>query len=207
MTRVPSPSYSITIRTEIENRIGMFAQIATAISQAGGDLGSVDIVRTEKGSIVRDITVNARDDEHEKEIVKSIRDLAGVKVLRVMDRTFSVHQGGKIEIHNKVPVKDRNDLSKVYTPGVARICKDIHENKEHAYRYTIKGNSIAIITDGTAVLGLGDIGPEAAMPVMEGKAMILKEFAGIDAFPIALATKDTEEIINTIKIFHRRLAE
>lgn len=199
MTRVPSPSYSITIRTEIENRIGMFALIATAISQAGGDLGSVDIVRVEKGSIVRDITVNARDEEHEKEIVKSIRDISGVKVLRVMDHTFSVHQGGKIEIHNKIQVKDRNDLSKVYTPGVARICKDIYENKEHAYRYTIKGNSIAIITDGTAVLGLGDIGPEAAMPVMEGKAMILKEFAGIDAFPIALATKDTEEIIATIK--------
>ena len=199
MTRVPSPSYSITIRTEIENRIGMFALIATAIGRAGGDLGSVDIVRVEKGSIVRDITVNARDEEHEKEIVKSIRDIPGVKVLRVMDRTFSVHQGGKIEIHNKVPVKDRNDLSKVYTPGVARICRDIHENKEHAYRYTMKGNSIAIITDGTAVLGLGDIGPEAAMPVMEGKAMILKEFAGVDAFPIALATEDTEEIIATIK--------
>src|SRR5208282_1039483 len=119
MMRVPSPSYSITIRTEIENRIGMFALIATAISQTGGDLGSVDIVRAEKGSIVRDITVNARDEEHEKEIVKSIRNIPGAKVLRVMDRTFSVHQGGKIEIHNKIQVKDRNDLSMVYTPGVA----------------------------------------------------------------------------------------
>jgi malate dehydrogenase (oxaloacetate-decarboxylating) len=199
MTHVPSPSYSITIRTETENRIGMFAEIATVISQAGGDLGSVDIVRVEKRSIVRDITVNARDDRHEKEIVKSIREIRGAKVLRVMDRTFSAHQGGKIEIHNKIQVKDRNDLSKVYTPGVARICKDIYENKDHAYRYTIKGNSIAIVTDGTAVLGLGDIGPEASMPVMEGKAMILKEFAGVDAFPLALATKDPEEIINTVK--------
>lgn len=199
MTRIPSPSYSITIRLEIENRIGMFAKIATAISQAGGDLGSVDIVRVEKGKIIRDITVNARDEEHEKEIVRSIKNISGVKVLRVMDRTFFAHQGGKIEIHSKIPVRDRNDLSKVYTPGVARICKDIYEHTEHAYRYTIKGNCVAIITDGSAVLGLGDIGPEAAMPVMEGKAMIFKEFAGIDAFPIALKTKETEEIINTVR--------
>lgn len=198
MTGVPSPSYSITIRVEIENRLGMFAGIAAAISNAGGDLGSIDIAHVEKGKIVRDITVNARDEAHEKEIVKAVKKIQGVRVIKVMDRTFSVHEGGKIEIHNKMPVKDRDDLSKVYTPGVARICRDIHENREHAYRYTIKGNSVAIVTDGTAVLGLGDIGPEAAMPVMEGKAMLFKEFAGIDAFPIALDTKDPEEIINTV---------
>jgi malate dehydrogenase (oxaloacetate-decarboxylating) len=177
----------------------MFAQIATAISQAGGDLGSIDIVRVEKGKIVRDITVNARDEEHEKEIVKSVKNIQGIKIIRVMDRTFFAHQGGKIEIHNKMPLRNRDDLSKVYTPGVARICLDIHENKRHAYRYTIKGNSVAVVTDGTAVLGLGDIGPEASMPVMEGKVMIFKEFAGIDAFPIALRTKDIKEIISTIK--------
>ncbi len=199
MQRIPSPSYSIMIRAEIDNRVGMFSQMAAAISQTGGDLGAIDIVRVEKGKIIRDITVNARDEKHEKKIVNSIKNIDGVKVLRVMDRTFSVHEGGKIEIHNKVPVRDRDALSKVYTPGVARVCRDIHENKEHAYRYTIKGNSVAVITDGTAVLGLGDIGPEAAMPVMEGKAMIFKEFAGIDAFPIALNTKDTEDIIRTIK--------
>ncbi|HXX57123.1 MAG TPA: NAD-dependent malic enzyme [Thermodesulfovibrionales bacterium] len=199
MARVPSPSYSLTIRVEIENRIGMFAQIATAISKTGGDLGSVDIVRVEKGKLVRDVTVNARDTGHEKEIVKSIKGIKGVKVLRVMDRTFFAHEGGKIEIHNKIPVRDRNDLSKVYTPGVARVCMDIHEHREHAYRYTMKGNSVAVVTDGTAVLGLGDIGPEAAMPVMEGKAMILKEFADIDAFPIALKTKDPEEIISAVR--------
>jgi malate dehydrogenase (oxaloacetate-decarboxylating) len=199
MIRIPSPSYSITVRVEIENRIGKFSQIANAISLTGGDLGAIDIVRVEKGKVIRDITVDARDERHEKEIVDSIRDIAGVKVLRVMDRTFSAHEGGKIEVRSKVPIRDREDLSKVYTPGVARVCKDIRENKEHAYRYTIKGNSVAIITDGTAVLGLGDIGPEAAMPVMEGKAMIFKEFAGVDAFPIALRTKDPEEIINTIK--------
>jgi malate dehydrogenase (oxaloacetate-decarboxylating) len=195
----PSPSYSILIRAEIDNRIGMFAKIATAIGSAGGDMGSVDIVRAEKGNIVRDITVNARDEEHEKAIVRAIKTVAGVKVLRVMDRTFSAHEGGKIEIKNKLPVRDRNDLSKIYTPGVARVCMDIHSNKEHAYRYTIKGNSVAVISDGTAVLGLGDIGPEAALPVMEGKAMIFKEFAGIDAFPIVLATKDVDEIVNAVK--------
>jgi malate dehydrogenase (oxaloacetate-decarboxylating) len=199
MLHQTSPSYSILIRVEIENRIGMFARLATEISRAGGDLGSVDIVRAEKGKIVRDVTVNARDAAHEKEIIHAIRGIDGLKVLKVMDQTFSVHHGGKIEIHNKIPVRDRNDLSKVYTPGVARVCMDIHENREHAWRYTIKGNSVAVVTDGTAVLGLGDIGPEAAMPVMEGKSMLFKEFAGIDAFPIALSTKDPEEIISTVK--------
>jgi malate dehydrogenase (oxaloacetate-decarboxylating) len=194
-----SPSYSITIRVEIDNRIGMFAKIATAISNAGGDLGSVDIVRTEKGKIIRDVTVNAHDEKHEQTIVKAIRTVAGIKVLRTMDRTFFAHEGGKIEIRNKLPVRDRNDLSKVYTPGVARVCMDIHDHKEHAYRYTMKGNSVAVVSDGTAVLGLGDIGPEAALPVMEGKAMIFKEFANIDAFPIVLATKDVDEIVMTVK--------
>ncbi len=199
MARVPSPSYSIMIRAEIENRVGMFSRLANAISQAGGDLGAIDIVRVEKGKIIRDITVNARDEQHERRIVNSIRNVEGVKVLRVMDRTFSAHEGGKIEIHNRVHVRDREDLSKVYTPGVARVCRDIQKHKDHAYRYTIKGNSVAVVTDGTAVLGLGDIGPEAAMPVMEGKAMIFKEFADIDAFPIALTTKDTDEIVRTVK--------
>jgi malate dehydrogenase (oxaloacetate-decarboxylating) len=194
-----SPSYSISIRVEIENKIGMFARIATAISSAGGDLGSVDIVRVEKGKIIRDITVNAQNEEHEKAIVKAIRTVTGVKVIRVSDRTFFAHEGGKIEIKNKLPVRDRNDLSKVYTPGVARVCMDIHHHKEHAYRYTIKGNSVAVVSDGTAVLGLGDIGPEAALPVMEGKAMIFKEFANIDAFPIVLATKNVDEIVKTVK--------
>ena len=195
----PSPSYSITIRVEIQNRIGMFAKIATAISGAGGDMGAVDIVGVGKGTIIRDITVNARDEEHEKNIVKAITTVRGVKVLRSLDRTFTAHEGGKIEIKNKLPIRDRNDLSKVYTPGVARVCMDIHQNKEHAYRYTIKGNAVAVISDGTAVLGLGDIGPEAGLPVMEGKAMIFKEFANINAFPLVIATKDVDGIIATVK--------
>ncbi len=199
MGYVPSPSYSITLRVEIENRIGMFAKIASAISGAGGDLGSIDIVKVERGRIIRDITVNARDEEHEKKIIKALKHIEGVKILRVMDRTFLVHEGGKIGIYNKVNVKGREDLSRVYTPGVARVCLDIHKNPDHVYRYTIKGNTVAVITDGTAVLGLGNIGPDAAMPVMEGKCMLFKEFGGVDAFPIAVRTTDVDEVVNIIK--------
>jgi malate dehydrogenase (oxaloacetate-decarboxylating) len=199
MRTTPSPSYSITLRLEIVNQVGMFGKIATAIGETGGDIGAVDIVRVGKGAIVRDITVNARDEAHEKDIVNAVKKINGVRIIHVSDRTFLLHHGGKIEIHNKVPVKNRNDLSRVYTPGVARVCMAIHHDKEKAYRFTIKRNSVAIVTDGSAVLGLGDIGPEAAMPVMEGKAMIFREFANIDAFPICLSTKDTEEIIKTIK--------
>jgi malate dehydrogenase (oxaloacetate-decarboxylating) len=198
MRTTPSPSYSITLRLEIVNQVGMFGKIATAIGETGGDIGAVDIVRVGKGAIVRDITVNARDEAHEKDIVDAVKKINGVRIIHVSDRTFLLHHGGKIEIHNKVPVKNRNDLSRVYTPGVARVCMAIHHDKEKAYRFTIKRNSVAIITDGSAVLGLGDIGPEAAMPVMEGKAMLFKEFANIDAFPICLSTEDTEEIIKTI---------
>lgn len=199
MGYVPSPSYSITLRLEIENRIGMFAKIASAISSAGGDLGSIDIIKVEKGKIIRDITVNARDDEHEKKIIKALKHIEGIKILRVMDRTFLVHEGGKIGIYNKVNVKGREDLSRVYTPGVARVCMDIYKNPEHVYRYTIKGNTVAVITDGTAVLGLGNIGPDAAMPVMEGKCMLFKEFGGVDAFPIAIRSQDVDELVEIIK--------
>lgn len=199
MTLAPSPSYRITVRAAIDNQVGMFAKLAMAIGEAGGNLGSVDIVRAEKGTLIRDISIDARDQEHERAIVKRIKLIKGVKVLKVMDRTFAAHEGGKIEIRPRVPVRDRSDLSMVYTPGVARICRDIHENPEHVYRYTIKHNTIAVITDGTAVLGLGNIGPQAAMPVMEGKCMIFKEFAGLDAFPIALATKDPDAIVETVK--------
>jgi malate dehydrogenase (oxaloacetate-decarboxylating) len=199
MRITPSPSYSITIRLEIINQVGMFGKIATAIGETGGDIGAVDIVRVGKGIIVRDFTVNARDEGHEKDILEAVKRIQGVRIIHITDRTFMQHQGGKIEIHNKVPVKNRNDLSRVYTPGVARVCMAIQKDKEKTYRFTIKRNSVAIVTDGSAVLGLGDIGPEAALPVMEGKVMLFKEFANIDAFPICLSTKDTEEIIRTVK--------
>jgi malate dehydrogenase (oxaloacetate-decarboxylating) len=199
MTTHPSPSYSITIRIEIANQIGMFGKIATAIGETGGDIGSVDIVRAGRDFVVRDFTVNARDEAHEKNIVEIVKRIKGVRVIHVTDRTFLQHHGGKIEIQNKIPVRNRNDLSRVYTPGVARVSMAIHHDREKAYRFTIKKNSVAIVTDGTAVLGLGDIGPEAALPVMEGKAMLFKEFANIDAFPLCLATKNTGEIIRTVK--------
>ncbi|MEW6003112.1 MAG: malic enzyme-like NAD(P)-binding protein [Nitrospirota bacterium] len=195
----PTPSYSITLRLEIVNKVGMLGKIGTAIGEAGGDIGAIDIVRVGKGVIVRDFTVNARDEAHEKDIVDAVKRIGGVRVIHVSDRTFLLHHGGKIEIHNKVPVKNRNDLSRVYTPGVARVCMAIHQDREKAYRFTMKRNSVAIVTDGSAVLGLGDIGPEAAMPVMEGKAMIFKEFANVDAFPICLSTKDPDEIVRAVK--------
>jgi len=198
MITTPSPSYSITLRLEIVNQVGLFGKIGIAIGVAGGDIGAVDIVKVGKGVIVRDFTINARDEAHEKNIIGAVKKIKGVRVIHVSDRTFLLHHGGKIEIHNKVPVKNRDDLSRAYTPGVARVCMAIHHDKEKAYRFTIKRNSVAVVTDGSAVLGLGDIGPEAAMPVMEGKVMLFKEFANIDAFPICLATKDTEEIIKTI---------
>ena len=199
MIRTPNPSYSVTIRLEILNQIGIFGRIATAIGEAGGDIGAVDIVRAGKGFIVRDFTVNARDENHEKAIVDAVRKIEGVRVLHVTDRTFLQHLGGKIEIHAKVPVKTRSDLSRVYTPGVARVCSAIQKEPEKAYRFSMKRNSVAIITDGSAVLGLGNIGALAALPVMEGKSMLFKEFGHIDAFPICLATTDTEEIILTVK--------
>ena len=176
----------------------MFGKIAVAIGEKGGDIGAVDIVRAGKGVMVRDFTVNASDEAHEKEIVDAVKRIDGVRVIHVTDRTFLLHVGGKIEIQNKVPVKNRHDLSRVYTPGVARVCKAIRKDKEKAYRFTIKANSVAIVTDGSAVLGLGDIGPEAALPVMEGKAMLFKEFANIDAFPVCLSTSDPDEIIRTV---------
>jgi malate dehydrogenase (oxaloacetate-decarboxylating) len=197
--RITSPSYSITLRIEMANQVGMFGKISSALGEKGGDIGDVDIVRVGKGTIVRDFTVNARDEAHEREIVDAVRKIAGVRVIHITDRTFLQHLGGKIEIHNRVPVKNMNDLSRVYTPGVARVCTAIHKDKEKAYRYTIKKNCVAIVTDGSAVLGLGDIGPEAALPVMEGKAMLFKEFANIDAFPICLSTKDPGEIIKTVE--------
>jgi len=182
----------------MNRQAGMFAEIATAVGQVGGDIAAVDIVRAGRDSIVRDFTVDARDERHEKEITDAVRRVRGARIIHVTDRTFSVHTGGKIGIHNKMPVRDRNDLSRVYTPGVARVCTAIFNDKDKAYRYTMKRNSVAIVTDGTAVLGLGDIGPEAALPVMEGKAMLFKEFADIDAFPICLSTKDPVEIVRTV---------
>jgi malate dehydrogenase (oxaloacetate-decarboxylating) len=195
----PSVSYGFTLRLAYPNRIGMFARIVSAIGKQGGDLGAVDIVAPDARVMTRDITVRARDTAHQEEIIAAIRRLAGIKVANVSDRVFLLHLGGKISIQNKVPLTTRDSLSMAYTPGVARVCEAIAAEPRKAWQLTIKGNSVAVVSDGTAVLGLGDIGPEAALPVMEGKAMLFKEFGGIDAYPICLRTKNPDEIVETVK--------
>ncbi len=176
------------------------AKVTSVIGDVGGDIGAIDIHGVEKGHIIRDITVNVRDSEHGEELVRGgVNTVDGIQVINVSDRTFLMHLGGKIRIANKVPLTTRDDLSMAYTPGVARVCITIHHEPENAYKLTIKRNSVAVVSDGTAVLGLGNIGPKAAMPVMEGKAMLFKEFGKIDAYPICLDTQDTEEIIKAVK--------
>jgi len=199
MQNKPNASYSLTLRVKWINRPGMLGEVTTAVGKIGGDIEGIDIVSSSRDYIVRDITVNASSEKHDEEIVKAVSDIDGVEVINVSDRTFLMHLGGKIEVVSKTPLKTRADLSMAYTPGVARVCAAIHKDPEKAHTLTIKKNTVAVVSDGTAVLGLGDIGPAAAMPVMEGKAMLFKEFAGVDAFPICLATKDPHEIIHTVK--------
>ena len=198
MSPTPSAQYSLTIRVEIEDVPGMLGKVAGAIGDAGAVIGPIDLVEAD-GGLVRDITVDAHDPDHWDDIVGAINAIDGAQVIDTTDRTFQIHVGGKIEQHNRSPLKTRDDLSMAYTPGVARVCSAIAEDRERAFQYTIKRNTVAVVSDGTAVLGLGDIGPEAAMPVMEGKAMLFKEFAGVDAFPICLSTKDPQEIIDTVE--------
>src|SRR4051794_10450576 len=195
----PSAQYSLTIRVEIGNKPGMLGRVAGAIGAAGGVIGAVDIVDLKDDMLVRDITVDAAGPEQWGAITAALDDLEDVKVVDTTDRTFLMHLGGKIEQRNKHALKTRDDLSMAYTPGVARVCMAIAEDPEKAFQYTIKRNTVAVVSDGTAVLGLGDIGPRAAMPVMEGKAMLFKEFAGVDAFPICLDTKDPDEIVDAVR--------
>jgi len=188
------------MRVEIENKVGMLGKLTTVIGEKGGDIGAVDLSGFGRGCVIRDISVKARGVKHAHQIIKEVNEkLSGVKIVNVSDMTFLIHLGGKIEIKNKIPLKTRGDLSMVYTPGVARVCTAIKNDKKKVHTLTSKKNSVAVVTDGTAVLGLGDIGPEAALPVMEGKAMLFKEFANIDAWPICLNTKDVDEIVDTVK--------
>lgn len=199
MKQTPSEGYSITIRVRLTNKPGTLGKVTSAIGEAGGNIGAVDIVEVGSNQLIRDITVAAGNDLHAREIVAAVERLGDVTVINVSDRTFLLHLGGKIEVSSKIPLQTRADLSRAYTPGVARVCMAIHEDPAKAFNLTIKRNCIAVVSDGTAVLGLGDIGPAAAMPVMEGKAMLFKEFGGVDAFPICLATKDVDEIVRTVK--------
>src|SRR4051812_40038719 len=177
----------------------MLGRVATAIGEAGGTIGSVDLLTVEDAHTLRDITVDAADQAHWNRILDSIRGVEGAEVVDVTDRTLRLHVGGKIEVRNKSQLRTRDDLSMAYTPGVARVCLAIRDDRAKAFQYTIKRNSVAVVSDGSAVLGLGDIGPEAAMPVMEGKAMLFKEFGGVDAFPLCLDTKDPDAIVATVQ--------
>ncbi len=199
MKAVPSASYSMTLRVEFPHRPGALAEVLTAVGGAGGLVGAVDIVRMGQERSVRDITVNARDSEHGRQIVDAVEAIPETRVINASDRTFQMHQGGKIEIRPKTQIRSREDLSMAYTPGVARVCLAIAEEPERAFNLTIKRNTVAVVSDGTAVLGLGDIGPEAAMPVMEGKAMLFKAFANVDAFPVCLDLKDPDDIVAAVK--------
>jgi malate dehydrogenase (oxaloacetate-decarboxylating) len=199
MAVTPSASFSLTLRIRFENEPGVLNDVTSAIAAAGGSIGAIDTVKSEQNRIVRDIAVDARSREHWDQIIGAVNDIGGAELLDWTDRTFQLHEGGKIAQLNKHPLKSRDDLSMAYTPGVARVCQAIGEDPELAFRYTIKRNYVAVVTDGSAVLGLGDIGPRAAMPVMEGKAMLLKEFANVDAFPICLDTKDPDEIVAAVK--------
>jgi len=194
-----SASFSATVRVRLDDSPGTFARFAAAVGEAGASLGAIDIVRVERSTKVRDVTVQAADASHLDDIVAAVSDLDGIEVLHVSDRTFLMHLGGKIEIVPRNPVKTRDDLSMAYTPGVARVSRAIADDPSKVWTLTAKQHLVAVVTDGSAVLGLGDIGPEAAMPVMEGKAMLFKEFGGVDAFPICLATQDPDEIVAAVK--------
>jgi malate dehydrogenase (oxaloacetate-decarboxylating) len=195
----PSASFSATVRVRLDDHPGSFARLASAIAGAGGLLGSIDLVRVERGTKIRDVAVLAGDARQLDRIAAAMSEVAGAEVMHVSDRTFQAHLGGKIEVVAKTPIKTRDDLSMAYTPGVARISQAIADDPWKVWTLTTKGNMVAIVTDGSAVLGLGNIGPEAALPVMEGKAMLFKEFGGVDAFPICLATQDVDEIVAAVR--------
>jgi malate dehydrogenase (oxaloacetate-decarboxylating) len=194
-----SASFSTTIRVRLDDRPGTFADLARAIADAEGQLDAIDLVRVEGGTKIRDVTFQATDAEHADRVVQAVTALDGIAVEAASDRTFLLHLGGKIHMESNAPLKTRDDLSMAYTPGVARVCSAIAEDRELAFNLTIKKNTVAVVSDGSAVLGLGNIGPEAAMPVMEGKAMLFKEFGGVDAWPICLATQDVDEIVAAVQ--------
>jgi malate dehydrogenase (oxaloacetate-decarboxylating) len=195
----PSAQFSLTLRVELPQKPGgVLGKVTAAITRAGGAIVAVDTVEASGDHTLREITVECSSVEHRGEVITAVQSVRPARVVEITDRTFEVHRRGKIHTGLNMPVKTRDDLSMAYTPGVARVCTAIHENRQKAFKYTIKANTVAVVSDGTAVLGLGDIGPEAAMPVMEGKAMLFKEFADVDAFPICLNTKDTDEIVETV---------
>src|SRR5438876_3351501 len=204
MPAIPSVSaqFSVTVRVELDARQEPLGKLTAQIAEAGGALQGVDLVpgAGSEGKRVREFTIDARDQAHWEQILRAIGSTRGARVLGYVDRTLQMHRGGKIAQQNKYPLKTRDDLSMAYTPGVARVCQEIAADRSKAFEFTIKKNTVAVVSDGSAVLGLGDIGPEAAMPVMEGKAMLFKEFADVDAFPICLDTRDPQRIVEAVKL-------
>ncbi len=195
----PNPSYGLTLRIQLPNTTGMLAQVTQAIATVGGRLEDIRLLERTQRWVIREVSVDAASIEHADAVVTAVREVPEIQVLDVADRTFKLHEGGKISVESKVSVRNQDDLAMAYTPGVGRICKAIAADPQQVFHLTIKRNTIAIVTDGSAVLGLGNLGPEAALPVMEGKALLFKEFAGLDAFPICLDTQDTDEIVATVK--------
>ncbi|MDQ3422068.1 MAG: NAD-dependent malic enzyme [Actinomycetota bacterium] len=199
MAATPSVSYSITVRLEVPAGGAAVSQLTNAVEHAGGIVTALDVTASGHERLRIDVTCAARDTGHADQLVDALRALADVDVHKVSDRTFLMHLGGTIEMQSKHPIRNRDDLSMVYTPGVARVCQAIADNPEDARRLTVKRNAVAVITDGSAVLGLGNIGPAAALPVMEGKAALFKRFAGIDAWPLCLDTQDPDTIVEVVR--------
>ncbi len=194
----PYSNYRLTVRIELANKPGMFAKVASALAEQGANLGAVDIVSATAERMVRDVTFDVQDEVHGERVLASLNALPNVRVLSASDRIFLLHLGGKIRVQSKMPVSTRNVLSMVYTPGVGRVSQAIAKDPAKAYAFTIKSNSVAVVTDGSAILGLGNLGPDAALPVMEGKAMLFKELAGIDAWPLCLNTQNPDDIVRVV---------
>jgi malate dehydrogenase (oxaloacetate-decarboxylating) len=197
--RLPSAGFSITIRVAVTADASAMGRLTTAVGEAGAIVTALDVVDSDHVRVVADLTCDTADSRHADQVVAALKQLDGVEVRKVSDRTFLLHLGGKIEVNSKIPLRNRDELSRAYTPGVARVCQAIAENPDDARRLTIKRNTVAVVTDGSAVLGLGNLGPAAALPVMEGKAALFKRFGGVDAWPVCLDTQHTDEIVNIVK--------
>jgi malate dehydrogenase (oxaloacetate-decarboxylating) len=195
----PNSSFSFSLRLKIPNRAGMLAQVTQAIAQAGGNLGDFALISRNRQELIRLVNVDAFSADHIQAIVNAVAAVRDVEILEIRDRTFQIHAGGKISVESKLALNNQDDLAMAYTPGVGRICLEIAEHPDRVFDLTIKGNTVAIVTDGSAILGLGNLGPAAALPVMEGKALLFKKFADLDAFPICLDTQDSDAIVTAVK--------
>src|ERR1043166_7981154 len=200
MGALPSAGFSITVRVSVPADSTAIGRIATAVGDAGAIVTALAVVDSDHVRVIADVTCDTANMAHADQVVAALNKIDGLDVRKVSDRTFLLHLGGKIEVHSKVALRNRDELSRAYTPGVARVCLAIAENPDDARRLTIKRNTVAVVSDGSAVLGLGNIGPAAALPVMEGKAALFKRFAGVDAWPVVLDTQDTEEIVEVVQI-------